>query len=280
MNFNLSLAIIPLILIYVCGPRQNTARLPASENTSVAQPIQKTATATPSASPSPRKELTLKNGLQIITKNVKMENKDWRYRIDVEYPQIEGTNDRAVVALNRQVKDLVTKTYSWPLSRPNKEDFAVFAKWPGFFNSVDLDYDIVLATDKLLSIYFIGYHYGIGAAHSVHASFTINYDFESHRPIALASLFKPGANFLDMISRKCMHDLSEDNSYLKTDSFSSKLLAPRARNFESWNITDRGLRFNFEACRVNGCAAGDLSVEIPFDQFAGLIKWPSPIGGG
>lgn len=104
MNVNLSPAIIPLILIYGCGPRPNSAPLPASANTSVAQPTQNVATAAPS--PSPRKELTLKNGLRIITKNVKMENKDWRYRIDVEYPQLEGTNDRAIVALNRQIKTL------------------------------------------------------------------------------------------------------------------------------------------------------------------------------
>jgi hypothetical protein len=278
MNVNLSPAIIPLILIYGCGPRPDTAPSRTSASTSVAQPTQNVATATPS--PSPRKELTLNNGLRVITKTVKMENKDWRYRIDVEYPQLEGTNDRTVVALNRQIKDLVTKTYSWPLGRPTKEDFAVFAKWPGISNSVILDYDVVLATDKLLSIYFIGYHYGIGAAHSVHESFTVNYDFESHRHLRLGSLFKRGANYLEVISRKCMNDLSKNNPYLKTDTVSGELLAPRAKNFESWNITDHGLRFNFDACKVDGCAAGDLTVEIPFDQFAGLIKSPGPIGGG
>lgn len=212
-----------------------------------------------------------------------MENKDWRYRIDFEYPQIEGTNDRAVVALNRQIKDVVTKTYLWPVSRPTKEDLALYAKWPGVSNSVDMDYDVVLATDELLSIYFIGRHYGIGAAHSVHASFTVNYDFKSHRRLTLASLFKPGSNYLDVISRKCLEDLSKDNPYLKTDSYSSQLLAPRAKNFESWNITAHGLRINFDACKVNACAAGDLSVEIPFDQFAGFIKSSGPlarIGGG
>jgi len=283
MNVNLSLAIIPVILIYGCGSPQHTAPFSASPNTSVAQPAVNTATAAASPSPSPVKELTLPNGLRIITKNVKMENKDWRYRVDADYPQIEGTNDRAVVALNRHIKELVTKTYSWPLGRPTKEDRDLYAKWPSVSNSVDLDYEIVWATDKLLSVYFIAYHYGIGAAHSVHVSFTVNYDFESHRRLTLASLFKPGANYLNVISRKCLEDLSADNPYLKTDSYSREKLAPRIKNFESWNITERRLRINFDACEVNGCAAGALSVEIPFDQLAGLIKSPGPlrgIGGG
>lgn len=282
MNTNLSLAIVLLTVLSACSQGQNTAPFPASVDTSVGQPTRNTIS-TASPSPLPSKELTLKNGLQIIANKVKLDNKDWRYRIEVDYPQIEGTNDPAVVALNRHIKDLVTKTYSWPLSRPTKKDRALYAKWPGVSNSVDIDYDIVLATDELLSIYFMGYHYGIGAAHSVHVSFAVNYDFKSRRRLMLASLFKPGANYLDVISRKCMDDLSKDNPYLKTDSYSSEVLAPHAKNFESWNITERGLRINFDACRVNGCAVGDLSVEIPFDQFTGLIRSPGPIrniGGG
>jgi hypothetical protein len=207
-----------------------------------------------------------------------MENKDWHYRIDVDYPQIEGTNDRAIVALNRKMKDLVMKTYSWPLKRPSKKDLAYFAKWPDVPNSVDMEYEVVLATDGFLSIYFIGYQYGIGAAHSVHTSFTLNYDFKSHRRLTLSALFKPGSNYLNVISRQCKDDLSKGRPYLKADSYFSEGLAPQAKNFESWNITEHGLRINFDACKVDSCAAGDLSVEIPFDEFAGLIKSSGPLG--
>ena len=195
----------------------------------------------------------------------------------MDYPQIEGTNNRPILNLNRQIKDLVTRTYRWPLSRPTKKDLLYYSKWPKVFNTVNLEYDIVLADDRLLSIYFMAYQYGIGAAHSVHQSFTVNYDFESHRRLVLVDLFKPGAKFLQIISQRCIENLSKDAPYLKEDSYFSEGLRPKARNFESWNITRRGVRINFDACKVNGCASGDLIVEIPLDQFNRLVKPNGPL---
>ncbi|MGH9959507.1 MAG: hypothetical protein ACREBC_20665, partial [Pyrinomonadaceae bacterium] len=119
---------------------------------------------TPAPSPLPvptlREEITLNNGRRIIPKNVKLENEQWRYKIDVDYPQIEGTKNPAILNLNRQMKDLVTKKYQWSLRPPTKKDVRHYVKWPGVFNSVDMEYDVVLATDEVLSIYLMAYHYG------------------------------------------------------------------------------------------------------------------------
>jgi len=41
-------------------------------------------------------------------------------------------------------------------------------------------------------------------------------------------------------------------------------LTPVAENFESWNITRDGIRFDFDACRDFACVGGDQAVEIPF----------------
>jgi hypothetical protein len=267
-------------MFYGCANREATKPVATSINTNYARPTPPSIVATPSPSPSPREEVTLQNGLRITPRNVKMENKDWRYQIDVAYPQIEGTNDRAIVILNRQIKALVTKTYSWPLNRPTKKDLTYYAKWPDVYNSVDMEYDVVLANDELLSIYFIGYHYGIGAAHSVHESFTVNYDLKSHRTLTLGNLFQPGAKYLDVISRRCIDTLSKDDRYVKEQPQVDYLL-PKSKNFGSWNVTERGLRFNFDACAVKSCAEGDLTVEIPFNEFRGLLKSDGPlrIGG-
>jgi hypothetical protein len=45
-------------------------------------------------------------------------------------------------------------------------------------------------------------------------------------------------------------------------------LSPRGENFESWNITRDGIRFDFDSCRVFGCAGGKQVVEIPFTALA------------
>ena len=229
------------------------------------------------ASPSFPKELLPVSVYKIISKNVTMENKAWRYQINADYPQIQGTNDPAIRKLNRHIKQLITKAYSWPLSRPSKDDLAYYAKRPGVFNSVNIEYKVLLNSDELLSIYFMGYHYGIGAAHSVHESFTLNYDFKSHRQLALADLFKPRANYLPVISQRCKDELSKDWSYLKTDRYFNDGLAPRVKNFESWNLTEHGLRLNFHACKIEGCSGGDLTVEIPFEELKDLLRINGPL---
>jgi hypothetical protein len=84
---------------------------------------------------------------------VKLKHEQWRYKIDVDYPQIEGTEDAAILRLNRQIKDLVRKKYNWPLNRPTNKDLHYYnTKWAGVYNSVDIEYDVQLATDELLSI--------------------------------------------------------------------------------------------------------------------------------
>lgn len=171
--------------------------------------------------------------------------------------------------LNRRVKDLVTKQYEWPLIPPTKEDLRHYKKWPGVFNSVDLDYEVVLATDEFLSIYFQTFSYGTGAAHSVQHSFTVNYDLSSGRPLSLADVFNPHSKYLQFVSHYCIDELTKRHG----DSIWKEELAPRMANFESWNLTKEGIRLNFDACSVVGCAGEEQRVEIPF---VSLKQWLDP----
>ncbi|HEY9501100.1 MAG TPA: DUF3298 domain-containing protein, partial [Pyrinomonadaceae bacterium] len=146
---------------------------------------------------------------------------------------------------------------------PSNKDLQSFREvHPEAFNSLDLDYQVVLATDSLLSIYFNGYSYGLGAAHTVQYSFVINYDLVAHEELGLARLFKPGSKYLEFISRYCRNRLS--------------IAADRGLEFrkdpESWNITRDGIRFNFDACELSGCADGQQEVEIPFTDLKEILN--------
>jgi len=216
-------------------------------------------------------------GLKIAPRNIALKNENRRYQVDVVYPQIEGSKSRGVLRLNRRIKELVTKQYQWPLIPPTKEDLRLYEKWPGVFNSVSLDYEVVLATGDLLSIYFDVYSYGIGAAHSVQQSFTVNFDLSSETPLQLTGLFKPNSKYLQFISDYCFRELSKDHQYAVSDPMFKDELAPKLKNYESWNITKEGLRFNFDACRIDGCAAGKDEVKITFDALKEKLKPKSPI---
>jgi hypothetical protein len=49
-------------------------------------------------------------------------------------------------------------------------------------------------------------------------------------------------------------------------------LAPKRKNYESWNITKEGLRFNFDACKIDGCAAGKEEVLIGFGALKEMLN--------
>jgi peptidoglycan-N-acetylmuramic acid deacetylase PdaC-like protein len=166
---------------------------------------------------------------------VQLKSERLRYKIDVSYPQIVGTEDLHIRKLNQHIQGLVTEQYQRPLN-PSKADLRYYReKWPDVFNSVDLDYEIRLAIDSLLSIYFTSYSYGIGAAHSVQYSFVMNYDLSSRKQLKLSDLFKRHSKYLEFISRYCIGKLSKGPDYVLDSVFQESL--PLSKNFESWNIT-------------------------------------------
>jgi Protein of unknown function (DUF3298)/Deacetylase PdaC len=235
----------------------NTAEQSKGSKTEVA--------ATPSAviTPTPELEASLGRGLRIVPRSVNLHNERRRYRIEAVYPQLEGSKSRGIFQLNRQIKDLVSKQYQWTLIPTTTADHRHYQKWPGVFNSVDLNYQVVLATDHLVSLYFDVYSYGIGAAHSVQHSFTMNIDLAAEKQISLAKLFRADAKYLEFISAYCLREMSRDHPTVSDPTFKDEL-APKLKNYESWNITEEGLRFNFDACQIDGCAAGKDEVVIQF----------------
>lgn len=200
--------------------------------------------------------------LRIVTEEIKLKSERLRYDIEVRYPQIVGTEDRHIRRLNQRIKQLASKHYNWQLNGSKKELQLYKDTHAEAFNSVDIDYQVLIATDFLLSIYFIGYEYSIGAAHSTQYSFVINYDLVAGKELRLGHLFKPRSNYLERISRYCNYRLSLDTTQALDFT----------RDPESWNITPNGLRINFDHCTIFPCAEGSHEVEIPFASLNEILK--------
>jgi hypothetical protein len=231
-------------------------------------------TPSPAITPTPELNVAFGMGLRIVPKDINLKNQRLRYKIDVTYPHIEGTKTPRILNLNHRMKRLVSEQYRWPLN-PTKEDLRYYQKHPDIFNTVDLTYEVPLATDDLLSIYFEGYSYGIGAAHSVQFSFTVNYDLRSGKILKLSDIFKPDTNYLQFVSQYCSNDLIKQQS--ATELFFTEHLAPKAKNYQSWNITKDGIKINFDACSVLACSYGQQSVTIPFIEMKDVLNPNSPI---
>ncbi|HKY41964.1 MAG TPA: DUF4163 domain-containing protein [Pyrinomonadaceae bacterium] len=222
-----------------------------------------TLTATVLPEPAPDPEIVFGRGhLRIVAEQVQLRSERLRYEIDVRYPQIVGAEGLHIRKLNQRIKQLATKHYQWLLT-PSKKDLQYYRDvHPEIFNSLEVDYDVDLASDSVLSIYFTAHCYSIGAAHGSQYSWVINYDLESGKELKLARLFKPGSKYLEFISRYCSDELSLYPGWA----------LELTKDPESWNITRDGLRFNFDHCEFFGCSEGSKAVEIPFAALKDILK--------
>ncbi len=224
------------------------------------------------SSATPAGEVVFGGGLRIVSDEVQMKSERLRYKVHVTYPQIVGSEDLHIWKLNQRFKELATDQYQWPLS-PSRADLRYYReKWPEVFNSVDLNYEIRSASESFLSIYFVGFSYGIGAAHSVQYSFVVNYDLTLRKELKLSDIFNRRSKYLQFISNYCVNELSTQSEFIFEEA-----LTPKVENFESWNITREGVRFNFDECRVFGCAVGEKAVEIPFTALKPFLDRDSSV---
>ena len=209
------------------------------------------------------------HGLRLVPDKVQLTSERRHYEINVSYPQVDGTADPHIRRLNQRIKELVRANYRWPLTITDDELRRSLEMHPEPTNTVDINYDVSLASDSVLSIYFGKYSYGIGAAHGVQQSFVINYDVAAKKELKLSHLFAPGSKYLQFISRYCTEELTRDGH--GSIPFSESLI-PVSSNFASWNVTPTGIRFNFDQCRIFGCSAPQQDVEIPFSDLKPILS--------
>lgn len=207
------------------------------------------------------------SGLKLVPERVQMKSESLGYDIDVSYPQILGTpltSESKIGKVNQQIKDVATRLYQWPLN-PALQMSAHAQR--SVRNTVNFTYHVGLATDSFLSVNFIGYSYNGDIQRQLQDSFSANYDLTTGKQLKLSELFMPRSPYLASISAYVIYELSK----VKDRKLMLEALSPAPENFSVWQITPRGILFNFHGCRVAHCGEGDLSVEIPYDQLESIL---------
>ena len=219
--------------------------------------------------PKPFREIGIgATGLRLVSDEVRLRSEQLRYDVNLRYPQVLGSDDAHIRRLNQRIKEIATAKYQWMLT-PSGALRDYDDRWTGVFNSFSMDYEVSLATDSLLSISFYGYSYAIGNPQATQENFTVNYDLLQQKELKLSDIFKRDSNYLEFLSRYCRTDVSQkyDSRYTIAGAFT-----PDPKNFENWRITRKGITFNFDGCKIAGCAAGDLDVEIPFYTLRDMLS--------
>lgn len=211
------------------------------------------------------------NGAKLNTKTVAETNKPKRFELSAEYPEITGIDASVAAKFNQIVKNRVMKAvdeFRKGMLAQTAEDLKYLPQ--GTNNYIEVSYNVEAANDNFISLSF-GDSEFTGGAHPNYASFTINYDLKNNRELKLADLFKPNSNYLKVISDYAVADLKKQLKEMTDDKWIKTGAGAKAENYQSWNLTDKGLLINFDPYQVAAYAAGPQEVLIPYDALKNVL---------
>ena len=216
----------------------------------------------------------------LVAKQIKESNKKLMYEIWAQYPQLTGGNNPNFEKFNQMAREIVTKKIAGFKKDIAGEESESPRPEGSMGSDLTLSFTVPLAQDDLVSIKFDVGSYYQGAAHPNSYSDVLNYDLKNGKQLKLSDLFKPGAKYLQAISAYCIAELKKqmkaDDGTVDNASIESGA-APVTKNYQSWNITKRGLGINFDSYQVGPYAAGPQFVLVPYSNLKDLINPDGPI---
>lgn len=213
-----------------------------------------------------------KSGARLTTRTFSEKNKPKVFELSAEYPELSGVSPviatkfnqlakaKALNELNKFRKDFLAQT---------AEDLK-FARERGMTNTVEVSYNVAFADDEVISIWFGNYFY-TGGAHPNGYTFTLNFDLKTGRELKLGDIFKPGADYLQVLSDHCVKALQDDLNEGREDEWIQTGAGAKDENYDSWNLTRKGIMVNFDAYQVAAYVAGPQEVLVPFEKVEKLL---------
>jgi hypothetical protein len=218
--------------------------------------------------------------VKVVPKVIKENNKEKRYTIEVEYPQIEG--DGRFEGFNREARSLISKDVAAFKTAESETEGDEPLDLPAETqnSSLNAGYDFRYATDDLISLEWGEGTYERGAAHGNHLTQVLNYDVKKGKKLALADLFIDKSKYLTAIANYCMKELKDrakkPDTMILEDQIESGA-GPRADNYRAWSITKKGLWITFDPYQVAAYAAGPQYVLVPYSALKDIIRPDGPI---
>ncbi|MFN2516684.1 MAG: DUF3298 and DUF4163 domain-containing protein [Pyrinomonadaceae bacterium] len=225
-------------------------------------------------------------GVEIVTRQIRENNKQLKYEIDAGYPQLTGSADPNFEKFNQTVRSLVTKKvreFKEEIASTAEEQLPAESPTESMGSDLGIAYTVVLAKDDLISTQFDVSSYESGAAHPNSYSEVINFDLKNGKSLKLPDLFRPGSKYLQTIAAFSIADLKKQAKQQGADSmldedWIQRGAAPDVSNYDSWTISKKGLAITFDSYQVAAYAAGPQHVLIPHSALKEIIKPDGPLG--
>lgn len=172
----------------------------------------------------------------------------------VYYPQIDGMTDEAA---QRKVNEEL-KTMSQVKPIPGNEQLEY---------TYSGDFDVSFYKQQLLQLELTGYNFPFGAAHGMPTKTYAIIHLTDGRLFELKDLFKPGSDYVKVLSDIIAKQIKEDPQYDYVFPGAYKGIQPDQPFF----VTDNALHVYFQPYDIGPYAAGFPTFTIPFTQVGSIL---------
>ena len=190
-----------------------------------------------------------------------------RWEVKAVYPELRLKGDKPADGFSTVAKDAAMKRiakFKKNMAEFTAEDRKFLPKSTNFY--AEISYSIEHLDDELVSVKYWQSEY-TGGAHPNSWSFTLNYDLKNERVIALSDLFKKNSSFLRVISENSIAQIKKKQVTNYDPDWVKRGAGEEIKNFGSWNITKKGLKFTFDAYQVGSYAEGPYESLVPYEKF-------------
>ncbi len=198
------------------------------------------------------------------------------YTIDLEYPKLTGLRDTNI---QNSINAGITKDVDASVSNFKSILEPSIADLPDVKNGLTMRYKETYLSPAILSIELESSTYTIGSAHDSTFVDTLTYDMRTGKEVGLKDLFKPGSDYLAIISTYAIKDIARQLQIDPKDAEGMQEIqsgaAPVASNYKNFLIAKDGLIIVFDRYQVAPGAAGTPQVVVPY---ALLEKDVNPAG--
>jgi hypothetical protein len=153
------------------------------------------------------------------------------------------------------------------------------------WDSLAISHSISIFTPRILSLEFQLASYAADAMHPNSNTHTLNFQLHPSMELNIGDIFKPSADFLELLSRYCINDLIKQQPARwydpairakqlqeKPDDWILTGAGPDPRNFENFSIRKNGLVIHFDPYQVGSYAEGKYEVFIPSYELKSTVR--------
>ena len=207
--------------------------------------------------------------ISFVSKEIKKENTNPDYILDVTYPQVENVS--AKEKINSLLQSEVEKNIADFVK--NVDDVQIFKG--AATSSFSLHFEPALIGPKILSIRLNYSQYSAGAAHPISFIHPFNYLLNEQKKIEkLSDVFTNVSSTLSVLSSLSQKDLKkqfgEDYEFMK-DTIENGT-APKEENFQNFIFEKENFVIIFNPYEVAPYAAGILEVKIPYSELRSFFR--------